>query len=497
MENASAEKFNYDLNVYMAFKGKDISQQIRPLIQSFFGNVVYDCENVSELSLKADKDVAVLMDFDDSYMSIKVYEKDALYDEYFSVKVSDDIKEYRYQAGRAIYDILKKMTGKELPWGILVGIRPTKHVYEAITKGESEETIKSHFKRDFYVSDDKTDISYDIAYREKRILDSFDYRNGYSIYIGIPFCPTTCLYCSFTSYPLGRFGSYMNAYIDALIKEIEYAKGALPGKKLHTIYIGGGTPTALDEYNLERLLDAICKNLPVKETLEFCVEAGRPDTINREKLLLLKKYGVNRISINPQTLVQNTLDVIGRKHTVEEVFDRFKLARECGHDNINMDLIVGLTGEGVDEVSKTLEGVKLLMPESLTVHTLALKRAARLKIENERYRGLEGTGIAKSLKLCQDFAVSHGLNPYYLYRQKNMAENLENVGYAMEGKECLYNILIMEEKQTILALGAGATTKYVYDEERLDRVENVKSLTDYIDRIDEMIGRKKTFLENL
>ncbi|MDD6101624.1 MAG: coproporphyrinogen dehydrogenase HemZ [Clostridiales bacterium] len=497
MGNDSAGQFNYDLVVYMAFKGKDISQQIRPLIQSFFGNVVYECENTADLVLKENADIQILMDYQDDYMDIKVYEGSVLYEAYHSDDVPEDIREYRYKAGRGIYDILHKMTGKELPWGILVGIRPTKHVYESITRGESPERIKRRFTEEFYVSEEKTDISVDIACREKRILDSFDYRNGYSIYIGIPFCPTTCLYCSFTSYPLSRFGSYMNDYIEALIKEIKYAGTAISGKKLHTIYIGGGTPTALDEYNLERLLQAVCTYLPADNALEFCVEAGRPDTITKEKLILLKKYGVDRISINPQTLVEKTLEVIGRRHTVQSVFDSFFLARECGHDNINMDLIIGLTGEGTEEVKKTLEGVELLKPESLTVHTLALKRAARLKIENDKYRGREGKNIHESLRLTGSFAASQGLNPYYLYRQKNMAENLENVGYAKEGRECLYNILIMEEKQTILALGAGATTKYVYDEERLDRIENVKSLTDYIGRIDEMIDRKRNFLNNL
>lgn len=499
--------FNYNLKVYMSLKGRDISQQIRPLIQSFFGNVKYELVTLNDQSYNAkldqasdgeitfeNADYAFVMDFGEEEMTIDLYKEGEKIDSFKSA-TDPDVKEYRYIAGRGIYDMLVKLTGRKLPWGILVGIRPTKHVYELMTEGVGEDVIRDHYIKDFYASEEKTDLAIDIAGREKRILSSFDYVNGYSIYIGIPFCPTTCLYCSFTSYPLAKFGSYMDDYIDALIKEIEYSRDALPGKKLNTIYIGGGTPTALDDYNLERLLEAVHKYLPVKDTLEFCLEAGRPDTITKEKLAILKKYGVNRISINPQSLNQKTLDIIGRKHTVEDIYRSFDMARELGHDNINMDLIVGLTGEGLEEVKNTLEGVKILRPESLTVHTLALKRAARLRIENEKYHGMEGTETAACLDMCQKYAKSQGLNPYYLYRQKNMSESLENVGYAIEGKECLYNILIMEEKQTILALGAGATSKYIFrNDDRLERTENVKSLTDYIDRVDEMIDRKRNFI---
>lgn len=487
--------------VYIAISGTDISQSMRPLIQSFFGNITYEYEYFSEETFE-DKlgegfDISCVMSFGATQMSVKVYVAEELVKSRFSDNVPKDIREYRYMAGRFIYECLNELTGKTLPWGILVGIRPTKHVYEALEAGKSEEEIKNHFKNDFYVSERRADISLDIAGRERRILSGFDYQNGYSLYIGIPFCPTTCLYCSFTSYPVVKFGKYMDAYIAALEKEMAYASTALKGKPLHTIYIGGGTPTALDEKNLEKLLVAVHKYFPVGDVLEFSVEAGRPDSLNLKKLEILKKYGVGRISINPQSLVPKTLELIGRRHSVEQIYEAFEMARSTGHDNINMDLIVGLTGETPEDVAHTLRGVEQIKPESLTVHTLALKRAARLKIENEKYRGMEATGIGQMLEMTLDFTEKNGYKPYYLYRQKNMAENLENTGYSLPGKECLYNILIMEEKQTILALGAGATTKYVYDAERLDRIENVKSLTDYIDRIDEMIERKRSFLNGI
>lgn len=503
MIKIKAENVN-KVNIVLA--GKDISQSMRPLIQSFFGNISYEYSYVTEDVLESraaeisflpvnENIVSCLMNFGENFLIIEVYVNDRLSEKRCSDNVPDDIREYRYMAGRFIYQCLNTITGKTLPWGILVGIRPTKHVYELLEAGKSKEEIKSRFMDEFYASEKRAEMALEIAGRERELLSGFDYQNGYSLYIGIPFCPTTCLYCSFTSYPVAKFGRYMDAYVKALIKEMEYASTALPDKTLHTIYIGGGTPTALDEEHLEEVLQAVHRYFPVDDVLEFSVEAGRPDSITPKKFEILKKYGVGRISINPQSLNSETLELIGRKHTVESVYEAFDMARACGHDNINMDLIVGLTGETPAHVAKTLEGVEKIKPESLTVHTLALKRAARLKIENDRYKGLEATGISEMLEMTLDFTSKHGLKPYYLYRQKNMAENLENIGYSLPGKECLYNILIMEEKQTILALGAGATTKYVYNAERLDRVENVKSLTDYIDRIDEMINRKRKFLE--
>ena len=297
------------------------------------------------------------------------------------------------------------------------------------------------------------------------------------------------------SYPLERFGKFTDVYLDALTKEIEYLGTCMPGKKLQTIYIGGGTPTALSAEQLERLLTTVRKFLPMEDCIEFTVEAGRPDSITERKLRILKEQGVTRISINPQTMQQRTLDLIGRRHTVQQIVDAMHMARELGHDNINMDIIIGLTGECPDDVRDTLAQIAKLQPDSLTVHTLARKRAARLTTQREDYEGMEAQGVTEMLAESIRFCREQEYLPYYLYRQKNMAENLENVGYARYGREGIYNILIMEEKQTILAAGAGAMSKFVfYDEDRIERVENVKSLTDYIDRIDEMIERKRSFL---
>lgn len=403
---------------------------------------------------------------------------------------------YKNILKRALYQLLSIETGCELPWGILTGIRPTKLVYEMLEKKWSEEAIVQTMKTEYLCSNEKLDLSIEIAKRELTILNEIDYKNGYSLYIGIPFCPSTCLYCSFTSYSITKFADYVEPYLQALKKEMEYAANCLPGRKLTTVYLGGGTPTTLSADQMDWLLGHIKQYFDFTYVKEFCVEAGRPDSITKDKLLVLKKWGVDRISINPQTMQQRTLDLIGRQHTVDQIKETVAMAREVGHNNINMDIIIGLPGEDPEDVKDTLNQMKSLDPESLTVHTLALKRAARLNIEKDQYADLEASQVSTMLEETIKFTKEQGYLPYYLYRQKNMAENLENVGYGKYGFEGIYNILIMEEKQTILALGAGGMSKFVFQEEgRLERVDNVKSVTDYINRIDEMIKRKQDFIQ--
>ncbi len=404
---------------------------------------------------------------------------------------------YKNALKRILYTVLSDYCKKTLPWGILTGIRPTKLVYEMLDQELSESDILDKMQKEYLCSITKTKLSIQIAKRERQLLKEMDYQNGYSIYIGIPFCPTTCLYCSFTSYSAVKFANLIEDYLNALEKEIRYAATCLLNKKLTTVYIGGGTPTTLSADQLERLLKLVKTSFNFTQVKEFCVEAGRPDSITREKLQVLKDYGVDRISINPQSMQQRTLDIIGRQHSIEEVRHAFSLAREVGHSNINMDIIIGLPGENPEDVTDTLRQIRELNPEGLTVHTLALKRAARLNTEKENYSELKATDVPFMLEKTVEHTTENGYYPYYLYRQKNMEENLENTGYSKYGKEGLYNILIMEEKQTILALGAGAMSKFVFHaENRIERVDNVKSVTDYISRIDEMISRKQKFLEN-
>jgi oxygen-independent coproporphyrinogen-3 oxidase len=405
--------------------------------------------------------------------------------------------EYKNALKRFLYAILSEATHRTLPWGILTGIRPTKLVYEMLEQGKSESFICKKMKEEYFCSEAKIAMSLRIARREIELLKEMDYKNGYSLYIGIPFCPSTCLYCSFTSYSITKYSDYVEAYLTALEKEIEYGATCFPGKKLTTVYFGGGTPTTLTAKQLDHLLGLVKKHFDFTYVKEFCVEAGRPDSITREKLEVLKKWGVDRISINPQSMQQKTLDLIGRRHSVEEIIEAFHLARETGHQNINMDIIIGLPGENPADVADTLTQIKALNPDSLTVHTLALKRAARLNIEKKNYADLKASEVSDMLEKTIHFAEENNYLPYYLYRQKNMADNLENIGYSRYGQEGLYNILIMEEQQTILALGAGGMSKFVFHEEnRIERVDNVKSVLDYISRIEEMIARKQQFLNN-
>ncbi len=405
-------------------------------------------------------------------------------------------KETKNSLKRTLYQLLSEYTGVELPWGNLTGIRPTKIPMALLEEGKSEEEIARYMKETYFTSDEKIKLSIEIAERELELLHKLDYEEGYSLYIGIPFCPTTCLYCSFTSYSMSAWKNRMDDYLSALEKELDYTAVKFAHKKLNSIYIGGGTPTTLNPQQLDRLIRKIKCSFDLSNLVEFTVEAGRPDSITKEKLMVLRNHDISRISINPQTMKQETLDLIGRHHTVQQTIDSFYLARELGFDNINMDLIVGLPGESLSDVADTMEVIRKLSPDNLTVHSLAIKRAARLNIQRERYQDFEIVNTADHIALTSKVAEEMGLSPYYLYRQKNMAGNFENVGYAAPGKAGVYNVLIMEEKQSIVACGAGASTKRVWVQpnpdgtHRIERAENVKDVAQYIARIDEMIERK-------
>ncbi len=399
---------------------------------------------------------------------------------------------------RMLYGMVRELTGTTLPWGTLTGIRPTKIAMTKLSEGYSEQEVRRYMKDTYLTSDEKVDLSLEIAGREMKLISAIDYSHGYSLYIGIPFCPTTCLYCSFTSFPIGQWEKRMEQYLEALFKEMDYTAGKMAGRTLDTVYIGGGTPTSLSAPHLEKLISRLKTTLDFTWVREFTVEAGRPDSITMEKLQVLKAHGVTRISINPQTMKQETLDLIGRRHTVDMVKDRYFMARSLGFDNINMDLIIGLPEEDMEDVTNTLEEIKALGPDGITIHSLAIKRAARLNMFKEQYGDLKITNTQEMIDLTAAYARSMGQEPYYLYRQKNMAGNFENVGYSLPGKACIYNILIMEEKQTIVACGAGTTTKVVFPREnRLERVENVKDVEQYIARIGEMLERKEKMLAKL
>ncbi|MBO5246647.1 MAG: coproporphyrinogen dehydrogenase HemZ, partial [Eubacterium sp.] len=411
---------------------------------------------------------------------------------YDRLEVKNDLK-------IGLYDMLVELTGNPLPWGSLTGIRPTKIPMQLLEQGKSEAEIAAHMKNTYRTSDEKIELAIDIAKRERALLSKLDYEDGFSLYVGIPFCPSTCLYCSFTSYPLHTWRHEVDAYLDALEKELDFAKRVYGHKTLNSVYIGGGTPTTLEPEQMKRLLDMIAERFDFSHLLEYTVEAGRPDSITREKLAAISQHPeVDRISVNPQTMKDETLKVIGRHHTVAQTVESFYMARELGFTNINMDLILGLPGESLDDVRRTMDEIQKLHPDNLTVHSLALKRAARLNICRDEYKDYKIEITPEHQTLTAQGAAAMGMAPYYLYRQKNMAGNFENVGYGLPGKEGIYNILIMEEKQTILALGAGATTKYVLNHAtQMERVGNVKDVREYMTRIDEMILRKQKRMEEL
>ena len=393
-----------------------------------------------------------------------------------------------------MYELLRDYTGQDLPWGNLTGIRPTKIPMALLEQGWKNTEIADYMRKTYYTSNEKTALSIMIANRERHILKDINYEDGYSLYVGIPFCPSICLYCSFSSSPLSVWKNKVDTYLDALCKEIEACARIYRNRKLDTIYMGGGTPTTLEPYQMDRLLTKIEECFDRSYLKEFTVEAGRPDSITREKLEVLRKHGISRISINPQTMNQSTLDIIGRRHTVEQTVEAFHLARELGFDNINMDLIVGLPGEEYEQVEHTMKEVTALDPDSITVHSLAVKRAARLNMFKDQYKEMTFTNNQQIMEMTARYAYQAGHSPYYLYRQKNMAGNFENVGYAKPDSAGIYNILIMEEKQSILALGAGATSKKVSGE-LIERTENVKDIKNYVERIDEMIERKRLLME--
>ena len=412
-----------------------------------------------------------------------------------------DVDKSKNELKKTIYQELSKKTGKTLPWGDLTGIRPTRIAMNLLDEGKSPEEVFEYMKNTYLVSDEKTLLAIDIAQREKEILKDIDYKNGYSLYIGIPFCPTTCLYCSFTSYPIGAYSSLVDDYVKCVEKEIDYVAEAFCGKTLDTVYVGGGTPTTLEPHQIRELLGYLKQKIDLSKVKEFTVESGRPDSITREKLRAMKEMGVTRISVNPQTMSDETLRVIGRNHTVAQLIEAFHMAREEGFDNINMDIILGLPGEDAEDVRHTIEEIKKLAPNDLTVHSLAIKRGSRL-YEAMRLRELKGElkismdGSMKNteemMEIARSGAQKMGLLPYYLYRQKNISGNYENTGYAEPGKAGIYNILINEEVQSIVALGAGTVTKRVYGEGgRIERCDNVKDVKLYMDQIDEMIDRKR------
>ena len=388
-----------------------------------------------------------------------------------------------YQAGTAVL-------GQEPPWGALTGVRPVKLPTRCMLAGGTPEQAQAELEGEYRVSPLRAKLAVDCA-QASLAVDREVREDQVSLYIGIPFCPTRCAYCSFVSADVGRTLKLVEPYLEAVLEEVEYTGRVLreSGLSIHSLYVGGGTPTTLSAGQLERLFSSARAHLPLETCVEYTVEAGRPDTITREKLEVLRDQGVERISINPQTLEDEVLAAIGRKHSAQDILDAYALAREVGFDSINMDLIAGLPRDSFEGFRRSLEGVLALRPENVTVHTLALKKGSRLMEEGGALPSGEET--ARMLDFSRDTLREAGFLPYYLYRQKYMSGSLENVGWCLPGKESVYNIIMMEELQTVVSIGGGGVTKLVDRKNgRIVRLPNPKYPHDYLSSRDKILAQK-------
>jgi len=376
------------------------------------------------------------------------------------------------------------------PWGILTGIRPAKIASSLIESGTVDTEILAHMQEKFLISPERALLCLDVAKAEKSLLENCS-PGGYGLYIGIPFCPSRCLYCSFTSYPIKQYAPLTSRYVDTVKKELEHTAQLFEGQAPSSIYIGGGTPTSLDDMSFSEILKTVRQTFDLSRLKEYTVEAGRPDTITDTKLDIMRSHNVSRISINTQTINDKTLERIGRQHTAAEFMSAYELARKKGFAHINIDLILGLPGECEADVERSLEAITALSPEEVTIHTLAIKRASKLKEELAETPLAQIAQMENLLRLSKHYMDNFTYKPYYMYRQKNTLGNFENVGYRKPGFGSLYNVQIMEESHSIAAVGAGAISKFVNRKtNRIERAFNVKNVDEYMARVDEMNLRK-------
>lgn len=403
---------------------------------------------------------------------------------------------------RTMYRLLSNKTGKESPWGILVGVRPVKLVHECMDDGMDDAAIAEHLRNNFLIRDDKIKLLLGIAHIERPHVFPPDPKE-ISLYVGIPFCVSRCYYCSFPGFLADRHQKEMGPYLDALHKEIALVAERVRKEGFHvaSLYIGGGTPTAIPAEALENLINHLKSHFDFSTIKEFTIEAGRPDTLDDRMLEVLRDSGAGRLCLNPQTMNDKTLVRIGRTHdadTINRLYTRIKEVFGSSGVEINMDLIAGLEGERVEDFDYTLKRVVELKPENITVHTLSIKRASKLHEDRERYvEALDAEdAVAQMVELAAKHLGDASYLPYYMYRQKNILANLENVGYALPGKECIYNMKIMEEKNTLLGMGLGASSKIYAGDNRFERHNNHKSLKDYTERLEEMVAKKMSIMDS-
>lgn len=485
--------------VYVLLEGHEIKYDLLELMRIlFYGKEIIYIDDIKEY---LGEGILVINSLYEEYGY--TYAKTELYIDNIlskrSIEKIDEIEVYRgsfdkdIRVGikKTIIDAIISTTKTKIPWGILTGIRPVKIIHDLIDRNVNEEEIIKVLIEEYILDIDKAQLILDVAKRQRNHIYPLD-SDRYSLYISIPFCPTRCLYCSFPALPINKYENYIKEYVSKLIYEIDKVSELMEGKNINTVYIGGGTPTAIPPVELERIIQNVYLRFGEKNIKEFTVEAGRPDTITNEYLKMLNANNINRISINPQTMNDKTLQIIGRNHTSEDIISTFHMAKQIGFKSINMDLIVGLPGEGVKEIKSTLEEIKRLDPENLTIHTLSVKRGSKFKDTMDQY-ALEGQDILwDMLNETVKYAKDMKLDPYYLYRQKQTLGNFENVGYSKSSMECIYNIAMMEERETIIGAGMGSVSKiFLTEENKIKRVPNFKSLKEYMLRIDELVNNKE------
>lgn len=409
-------------------------------------------------------------------------------------KLTDDDNEL--VSAQLLYKLLCDFTGLTQPWGILTGVRPVKLLRRLAEESNEEQAVKK-FEKDFFVSNEKIALSRETEHNERKILE-ISKPESFSLYVGIPFCPSRCSYCSFVMASIERAEKLIEPYTKLLCEEIKRTAEIANklGLRLETVYFGGGTPTTLSAEQLDTVLGTVNNSFDMSTCREFTVEAGRPDTIDIAKLFALKENKVDRISINPQTVNDEVLKTIGRKHTAQQFFDAFELARKCGFDNINTDLIAGLPTDTPESFKNSLDSIVRLNAECITVHTLCMKRASRLTTEGVTLDLQQARDAREMLAYTQNILGQNEYIPYYMYRQSRMVGNLENVGWSKRGFESLYNVYVMDETHTILACGSGGVTKLKRNNpDYLERIFNFKYPYEYIDRFDELIQRKSGIMQ--
>ena len=472
--------------------GHEFDYEMEKLIRLFL-----PFEKIEVLHTEEDDDncavCSVYKNGDDIIASVRLQLEDAKASSSAIVdkSIADTKKETQHELGRQLFYCFEKLTGYRPNWGILTGVRPAK-LFLRYCNDFGEEYAEKFFKNKFLVNDSKLSLCKSAVKGEEGII-ALSKDNSFSLYISIPFCPTRCSYCSFVSHSVEKASDIIPQYVELLCDELKETATIAKRLNLHleTVYMGGGTPTTLSAEQLNRVLGTVIENFDMSTVREFTVEAGRPDTIDQDKLLALKQNGVTRISINPQTMNDDVLQVIGRRHTAKDTVNAFKLARELGFDNINMDLIAGLPTDTFESFKSTMDIILKLDPESVTVHALSMKRASTLNTTGQYSEIKAGSEAQKMVDYSREILRENGILPYYMYRQSKTVGNLENVGYSKCGYEGLYNVYIMDETHTILACGASAVTKLKdRSQKNIKRIFNFKYPYEYINGFNELILRK-------